>query len=81
MSELTELAEKYARQLACHAGTGTRSLFRSLRWKSAARIASEFGTAFCDGAWVATQSDAKVDLHASNMYTPPVSQQNPKLRS
>lgn len=32
-----------------HAGNGTRTLFKSLRWKTAARVAAELGTAFCDG--------------------------------
>jgi hypothetical protein len=35
-----------------HAGTGTRILFKSLRWKPAARIAAELETAFADGKYV-----------------------------
>ena len=36
-------------------GTGTRTLFRSLRWITAARICSELECAFRDGEWVATK--------------------------
>jgi hypothetical protein len=35
-------------------GTGTRSLFRSLRWIKAARVCGELTTAFHDGRWSAT---------------------------
>lgn len=34
-----------------HAGTETRILFKSLRWKPAAHIAAELETAFADGKY------------------------------
>ena len=40
------------------AGTGTRSLGRFVRWKTAQRMAEELQTAFYDGRWVGQTEDA-----------------------